>query len=210
MSCRICETRRPKRYCPGVRGEICSLCCGAEREVTVDCPFECEYLQDARKREKPARAEADRFPNQDIRVTEQFLQDHQPLVVFLGRALLNAALQTPWATDFEVREALEALVRTYRTLGTGLIYETRPDSPVAGRISRMAGEALAEYRKKETERLGMTRTRDADVLGVLVFLQRLELDRNNGRKRGRAYIDFLLGQVAPEVVEQPTSGSLLA
>lgn len=210
MSCRICETRRPKRYCPGVRGEICSLCCGAEREVTVDCPFECEYLQDARKREKPARAEADRFPNQDIRVTEQFLQDHQPLVVFLGRALLNAALQAPWATDFEVREALEALVRTYRTLGTGLIYETRPDSPVAGRISRMAGEALAEYRKKETERLGMTRTRDADVLGVLVFLQRLELDRNNGRKRGRAYIDFLLGQVAPEVVEQPTSGSLLA
>jgi len=31
------------------------------------------------------------------------------------------------------------------------------------------------------------------VLGVLVFLQRIELDRNNGRRRGRAFIDGLRG-----------------
>ena len=40
----------------------------------------------------------------------------------------------------------------------------------------------------------MTKIRDSDVLGVLAFLQRLEIDRNNGRKRGRAYIDFLRTQ----------------
>ena len=34
----------------------------------------------------------------------------------------------------------------------------------------------------------MSETRDADVLGLLVFLQRLEFDRNNGRK-GRAFVD---------------------
>jgi hypothetical protein len=28
----------------------------------------------------------------------------------------------------------------------------------------------------------------------MVFLQRIELDRNNGRKRGRAFVDFLRGQ----------------
>ena len=33
--------------------------------------------------------------------------------------------------------------------------------------------------------------RDADLLGVLVFLQRLELQHNNGRRRGRAFFDFL-------------------
>ena len=37
----------------------------------------------------------------------------------------------------------------------------------------------------------MTKTRDADVLGLLVFLQRFELDRNNGRRRGRAFLDAL-------------------
>ena len=39
----------------------------------------------------------------------------------------------------------------------------------------------------------MTRTRDADLLGLLVFLERLELDRDNGRPRGRAFLDVLRG-----------------
>jgi len=52
MECAICQTRRPRRFCPGVRGEICSLCCGAEREVTVDCPLDCEFLREARRHEK--------------------------------------------------------------------------------------------------------------------------------------------------------------
>ena len=37
----------------------------------------------------------------------------------------------------------------------------------------------------------MSRTRDADILGVLVFLQRIEFDRNNGRPRGRAFLHSL-------------------
>jgi len=37
----------------------------------------------------------------------------------------------------------------------------------------------------------MQTMRDTDVLGALVFLQRLELQNNNGRRRGRAYFDFL-------------------
>jgi hypothetical protein len=39
----------------------------------------------------------------------------------------------------------------------------------------------------------MSKTRDADVLGMLVFLERVELDRNNGRPRGRAFLDLLRG-----------------
>ena len=37
----------------------------------------------------------------------------------------------------------------------------------------------------------MTKTRDADVLGLLVFLQHFELDQNNGRRRGRAFLQAL-------------------
>ena len=39
--------RRPKRFCPGVRGDICTICCGTEREITVDCPLDCVYLREA-------------------------------------------------------------------------------------------------------------------------------------------------------------------
>ena len=53
MACALCETRRPRRFCPGVRGDICTLCCGSEREVSVACPLDCEYLREAHKHEKP-------------------------------------------------------------------------------------------------------------------------------------------------------------
>ncbi len=52
MKCVICEVRTARRHCPGVRGEICSVCCGTERENTIACPFDCTYLREARLREK--------------------------------------------------------------------------------------------------------------------------------------------------------------
>jgi len=116
MSCAICQTRRPKRFCPGVRGNICTICCGTEREVTVACPLDCEFLRDARLHEKPVSLDEDRVPNADIRITEEFLEKQAPLLTFLVRTLADAALEIPGEVDFDLRDALEALIRTYRTL----------------------------------------------------------------------------------------------
>src|ERR1041384_1566758 len=91
--CAICHKRKAKRHCPGVRGEICTICCGTEREVTVDCPFECEYLQEARKRDKPVPwTEAD-IPHPDIKVSEKFVAEHEDLLVYLGQALFASAME---------------------------------------------------------------------------------------------------------------------
>src|SRR5215831_15514772 len=106
MACAICETRRPRRFCPGVRGDICTVCCGTEREVTVECPLDCEYLQEARRRDKPQTPDKSQIPDLDIKVSERFLEDHEPLLAFLGKAVADAALSTPGAIDFDVREAL--------------------------------------------------------------------------------------------------------
>ena len=54
MTCAICETRKEKRFCPAVHGRICPQCCGEQREVTLDCPSDCPYLQQAREHEKRA------------------------------------------------------------------------------------------------------------------------------------------------------------
>ena len=167
--------------------------------MTLHCPLDCEYLRESRKRDHPMRSNPDDFPNRDIQVGETFVREHEELVIGVGRAVVEAAFETPGAVDYDLREAFAALIRTQRTLESGLYYETRPDNPVAAEICRRIGEAVAEFRRAETERLMTTKTRDADVLVVLAFLQRLEIDRNNGRKLGRAFIDFLLGQLpAPE------------
>ena len=210
MACAICETRRPRRYCPGVRGEICSLCCGTEREVSVSCPFDCEYLRDARKHEKPAEFDESQVPNRDIRVPERFLEEHEELIVFLGGAIASGAMETAGAVDFDVREALEGLVRTYRTLQSGVYYESVPPNPLAAGIFRALRSAVEELRREESKQ-GHSKTRDADVLGALVFLQRLEYDRNNGRKLGRAFLHFLrdiYASRAPEGAAEPP-GSLI-
>jgi hypothetical protein len=209
MACAICETRRPRRFCPGVRGDICSICCGTEREITVDCPLDCEYLQEARRRERPAPVEESTIPNRDIRVTETFLRENEPLLVFTGRSLAGAAFETG-AVDFDVREALDALIRTYRTLQSGVYYESQPANLIAANVYRAVQGAFEEFRKQEQQSLGISKTRDADVLGVLVFLQRIELDRNNGRRRGRAFLDELRGFYSAEPAStEPAPSSLI-
>jgi hypothetical protein len=171
--------------------DICALCCGAEREVTVDCPLDCEYLREARKHEKPAPLDMESLPNRDIRVSDGFLREHEPLAAFLGRAVANAAFTVPGAADIDAREAMESLVQTYRTLQSGVVYETRPVNPLAAAIYDAAQAAVPEFRRLEQREFGMSRTRDADVLGIWVFLQRLGLAHDNRRRRGRTFLDLL-------------------
>jgi hypothetical protein len=179
--------------------------------VSVNCPLDCEYLRDARKHDKPLEFDEGQVPNRDIQVTDRFLEEHEDLVMFLGSVVATGAFETDGAVDFDVREALEALVRTYRTLQSGVYYESRPANPLAAAVFRKVQMAMEEARRQETERLGMSKTRDADVLGALVFLQRLEYDRNNGRRRGRAFLDFLraLYDSAPGAAAAPPTSLIL-
>ena len=196
MACAICRARRSRRFCPGVNGEICSICCGTEREVTVACPLDCPHLRDAREHEKPG-PEPEEIPNPDIRVTDKLLEENQELLAFLSESLVAAAVQVSGAVDFDVRGALDALIRTYRTRQSGLYYDSLPENAIAANIYRLVEEGLQRFREEETKGVGVSRTRDSAVLALLVFLHRLEGSRNNGRRRGRAFIHFLRGASSP-------------
>jgi hypothetical protein len=196
IPCKLCEKKRARRYCPGVSGEICPQCCGTERENTIECPLDCEHLQAARQHERPAPLSEKDFPelpNKEVRVTEQFLKDQDHLVIWLSHSLARA-MESGNAVDGDAREALAALIKTYRTLESGLIYESRPQNPYAASIQEALKAAIEELRKQLAEETGLevsTGIRDSDILGVLVFLQRLEIQHNNGRRRGRAFLDLL-------------------
>ncbi len=198
--CQICEKRRPRRYCPGVRGDICPRCCGEEREVTVNCPFECEYLQEARLREKPPELKPEDVPNKEIEVSDRFLRENSPLLMHAGNAVLQAALQTQGAVDYDVRETLEAMIKTHLTRESGIIYESRPSNPYAANIQQLVIHEIGRFREAMAQQSGTHAFRDRDVLGVLVFLQRVELQRNNGRRRGRAFLHFLHQNFPPPEV----------
>jgi hypothetical protein len=167
------------------------LCCGAEREVTVDCPLECEFLREGRRHEKATGRDPGEFPNRDIQVPEKLLRANEQLLTFLFVRIFHTAMQVQGVVDGDVLEALDGLIRTYRSLQSGVYYESRPNNSLAAAIYNALQDALVEYRSGEREQLGMTKTRDADVLGLLVFLQHFALFRDNGRRRGRAFLDAL-------------------
>ena len=205
MACALCETRRPRRFCPGVRGDICTTCCGTEREVSVSCPLDCEYLREARKHDKTPPIDPQQIPNRDIKVTDELLSDNKKLLVFLSMTLMHLASEATGVVDFDMREALDALTRTYRSLQSGVYYESRPTNPLAAHICGVVQAGIAKFRHDEAEKLGMTKTRDADILGLLVFLQRFELDQNNGRRKGRAFLDALRMVYSEEPGAAPTA-----
>src|SRR5580658_1825561 len=109
MSCAICQTRRPRRSCPGVHGDICAICCGQQREVTVDCPSDCEYLQEARKHEPPAEVDPATMGNPDILVTKPFLESNAMLLLAMSIVMIDAARERS-AVDSDVRDALAGLI----------------------------------------------------------------------------------------------------
>jgi hypothetical protein len=209
MACKICEVRRPRRACPGVGGEICAPCCGTQREETVSCPLDCAYLREARSHEKPAPADPEQIPNRDIQIDDSFLQRNEVLLAVMIQAVARATLATAGAVDYDVREALAALVRTYRTRESGLYYETRPSNLLAAAIQEGVQKGLEEFERALQKDPGMVTLRDADVLGVLAFLGHVEYQLNNRRRRGRAFLDFLLSQSAAIAPEAAAPGSSL-
>ncbi len=206
--CKLCEKKRARRHCPGLAGDICPSCCGAERENTIDCPSACEYLQEARLRERPAPPAEDTLPNRDIRVSEDFLREKEPVVVWISEALARA-MEKEKAVDRDAREALDALIRTYRTMQSGLIYETRPANPYAAALQDALKNAVEQLREQIAQASGMLTLRDADILGVLVFLERIEFQYANGRRRGRAFYDFLNSHF-PEAPPAPLNATVEA
>lgn len=189
--CKICGKRRARRACPAVQGDICTLCCGTEREVSLSCPLECEYLQEAHQHEKPVPIQEDQISYPEIKITEEFLRDHEELLLFCIYSLLQAALRTSGAIDADVIAALEALIQTQRTLQSGLVYETRPENTIAAGIQRNFSQSMADYQKARQEREGLSAPRTSEVLSILVFLHHLGQQNQNGRPRGRMYLDLL-------------------
>ena len=197
MSCVICEVRKEKRFCPAVHGRICPHCCGEQREVTLDCPSECPYLQQARAHEKPRSADqidpAGLFLH--IEVSDQFMFEKEHLLMGLTFALAKAARGDRSLHDQDLIAALTMLTRSYeRRLNSGLHYEQPLTSDAQRRTASEVENMVKEYREAEQKHMGYSTLRDSEVLKALVFLVRLAHGRTSGRPKSRAFVDFLLAQ----------------
>ncbi|MBZ5665926.1 MAG: hypothetical protein LAO30_15095 [Acidobacteriia bacterium] len=199
MSCAICEERKEKRFCPAVHGKICPQCCGEQREVTLDCPSDCPYLQQAREhatahpdRPTPVDREA-LFPA--VEIAEQFLYQREELILGLSFALAKSARADRSLMDRDLTAALSSLAKSYQTLvNSSLIYEEATANVAHQSIAREVETMVREFREAERQHMGNTRLTDSDVLKALVFILRMGFGRSSGRPKSRAFVDFLFAQ----------------
>ena len=202
MSCPICEKRKAARFCPAKGEKICAVCCGTEREVTIDCPSDCSYLvaahryEDEHQRSLPADT-----PLLGEKIPQDIVHTHQQLMAALAFSIAKFCAAQPSATDTDVLAAIQALAATYKTLRSGLIYEKPPDAPLPRELYAALVAFLDEVKKERTGRASSASLKDSEVFYVLIFLYRMGLLRTNGRPRSRRYIEFLRNQFpqAPEL-----------
>lgn len=197
VPCAICETRKEKRFCPAVHGRICPQCCGEQREVTLDCPSDCPYLQQARAHEKPRPASdldaAALFLQ--IELGDQFLYEHEHLILGLSYALAKSARADRALNDRDLIAGLSSLARSYeRLVNSGLHYEEPAQSLAQQAVVAELQTMVKEYREAEQKHTGYSRLRDSEVLKALVFLVRMGHGHTSGRPKSRAFLDFLFAQ----------------
>jgi hypothetical protein len=197
VSCAICEIRKEKRFCPAVHGRICPQCCGEQREVTLDCPSECPYLQQARDHEKPRSAgdldTAALLPQ--VQLEDQFVYQHEHLIMGLSYALAKRSRTDRGIHDSDLIAGLSSLARSYeRLVNSGLHYEEPVQGLSQQAVATELDSMVKEYREAELKHTGFARLRDSEVLKALVFLVRMAHARTSGRSKSRAFVDFLFAQ----------------
>jgi hypothetical protein len=197
VSCAICEKRKEKRFCPAIHGRICPQCCGEQREVTLDCPSDCVYLQQAREHEKPRPLDDLDGPSlfSQVEIGEQFLYDHEHLILGLTYALAKSTQADRLIKDSDLIAALASMAKKQETLvNSGLHYETPITSLSQQAVVAELHRMLKEYREVEQKQLGYSRLHDSDVLRALVFLLRMGHARTSSRPKARAFVDFVMAQ----------------
>lgn len=194
--CPICGKRKAARFCPAKGEYICAVCCGTEREVTIDCPVDCGYLLAAHRYESQHRKplSADEIPFRDVEFSPDVIHEFQPVVSGLAFAILKSAAENPSAVDLDVLTALQALAETYRTLGSGLYYEKPPAGGPPQALYAALAAFLEDVKKQRAQEPALARLKDTTIFYLLVFLLRVGKQQTNGRPRARIFLQFLRAQ----------------
>jgi hypothetical protein len=210
LACPICETRKAKRYCPARAESLCTVCCGTEREVTIDCPSDCPYLMESRKHDV-GRREIDwaSVPFAETKIPSSFVVAHEPLILALGYALCLNARDNAAVTDSDAIASLQSLAESYQTLSNGIYYEKPPEYALQRGLYDALKAAIENYKKTDSRNAGLQTVHDSEIRDTLIFLAQLGATRTNGRPRGRAYLDFLRSQFKSEEIRKPSPGLLV-
>jgi hypothetical protein len=155
------------------------------------------------------RVDREKIPFPDVRLPQEFIESHRLLLTTLVSAIWRYARNHRQLVDSDVIAALQSQAETYRTLSSGLYYEKPPDYVYRRELYNVLKEAVEEFKKVETQRLGLVTTRDSEIRDTLIFLTQLAATNANDRPKGRAFLDFVRANLASEEPAEAASNIVL-
>jgi phytoene dehydrogenase-like protein len=211
MMCPICHKRKPKRYCPAKQVRICAVCCGTEREVTIDCPSDCPHLIASRQYGEGRREiDWENVPFPDHEVSRAVSEAHADLYTELSFIISTFARDNPGLADPDVAASLRALAETYQTLTKGILYENPPEYRLQRELYDQLKAAVERYKTAEGPGLvAELNARDPEIRDALILFARFAAIRSNRRPKGRAFIDSLRSQFKPGTFAKKSSSLIL-
>lgn len=185
-SCPLCESRQPKRFCPAKGVDICSVCCGAKREVEIDCPSDCVYLQSGRQYESRKSILPDRATDRTERLWEdEFILNHTGIFLEMWESIHDIRERYPEIVDADLQAALESLIQTYQTLDKGIYYETLPLGTVPKEIY-VALKSVFHPQERDAE---LSRLKTGTILDCLNFHKEMGQGVALPRPKSRVFLD---------------------
>ncbi len=212
MVCAICQKRKAKRFCPAKLAQICAICCGSEREVTIDCPPDCPHLIASREHyEEHHAVDWNQVPFADRRIPRAILVSHEELFLELSYVICGFAQQNPALVDSDVIAAMQSLAETYDTLAKGILYENLPAHRMQRELYGALKKAIDEYKNRESSSLAaLTSVHDSESRDFLIALTQTSAARSNGRPKGRALIDLMRSQFKRGTFSRAASSLILS
>jgi len=150
VNCPLCGQRKARRSCPALQQNICPVCCGTKRLTEIPCPADCGYLATAREHPPAVLVrQQQRDVTLFVQLMREFSERQSQLFLMAGAVLVRyQAPELQPLIDSDVAEAAAALAATFETAVRGVIYEHRPASPPAERLTvalkRLFAEAQAQ------------------------------------------------------------------
>jgi hypothetical protein len=210
LACPICQKRKPQRFCPALAQDICSVCCGTEREVTIDCHADCPHLIASRSYDFERRKfDWSKLPFADTKIPASFATGHPMLLRALGYEICVYARNNSLTVDTDVLASLQALAESYRTLSSGIYYERPPDYLLQRELYQGLKSAIEAYKNEVAHQGNLVGVRDSEIRDALIFFTQLGARFFNGRPKSRAYLDLLRNDFMREEFPKPESKIVL-
>ncbi len=203
--CPLCEARKAKRFCPAKMVQICPVCCGTKREIEIDCTPDCVYLHSGREYEQTRKARYETRSRLTARLWSRSFQARNfKTLMGLWSTIDHVRSESPALVDADVREVLDRLVRTYRTLVGGIHYDHVPDIPIQ---NILYGSLKSFLEQQKPEDLSASAPKTSDLLDCLQLSVEMAALTDPSRPKSRAFLDRLREIVAGATQKASRAGS---